>query len=154
MKGSKKVIDCMNKLLAGELMARDQYFIHSRMAEDWGFTKIYERYNHEMQEETEHSHDFIHRILMLDGTPNVVPEKMNVGHDISTMFKNDLDLELKVRDNLKEAIKLCEEEMDFVSRDLIVKQLFDTEEDHAHWLEQQLELIDKMGLQNYLQSQM
>ena len=154
MKGDKAVIDYMNELLAGELAARDQYFIHSRMYAEWGFNKLFERLNHEMAEETEHAEQFIRRILMLEGTPTMVPTGLNIGSDLVSMLKADLNTELEVREALKKGIKLCEEKQDYVTRDIMVKQLSDTEEDHAHWLEQQLRLIEMMGLENYKQSQM
>jgi len=154
MKGDKSVIDYMNKLLAGELAARDQYFIHSRMYAEWGFNKLFERLNHEMAEETEHAEQFIRRILMLEGTPTMVPTGLNIGSDLVSMLKADLNTELEVRDALKKGIRLCEEKQDYVTRDIMVKQLSDTEEDHAHWLEQQLRLIEMMGLENYKQSQL
>ena len=154
MKGDKAVIDYMNELLAGELAARDQYFIHSRMYAEWGFNKLFERLNHEMAEETEHAEQFIRRILMLEGTPTMVPTGLNIGSDLVSMLKADLNTELEVRDALKKGIRLCEEKQDSVTRDIMVKQLSDTEEDHAHWLEQQLRLIEMMGLENYKQSQL
>ena len=154
MKGDKAVIDYMNELLAGELAARDQYFIHSRMYAEWGFNKLFERLNHEMAEETEHAEQFIRRILMLEGTPTMIPTGLNIGSDLVSMLKADLNTELEVRDALKKGIRLCEEKQDYVTRDIMVKQLSDTEEDHAHWLEQQLRLIEMMGLENYKQSQM
>ena len=154
MKGDKAVIDYMNELLAGELAARDQYFIHSRMYAEWGFNKLFERLNHEMTEETEHAEQFIRRILMLEGTPTMVPTGLNIGSDLVSMLKADLNTELEVRDALKKGIRLCEEKQDYVTRDIMVKQLSDTEEDHAHWLEQQLRLIAMMGLENYKQSQL
>lgn len=154
MKGNKAVIDYMNELLAGELAARDQYFIHSRMYAEWGFNKLFERLNHEMAEETEHAEQFIRRILMLEGTPTMVPTGLNIGSDLVSMLKADLNTELEVRDALKKGIRLCEEKQDYVTRDIMVKQLSDTEEDHAHWLEQQLRLIEMMGLENYKQSQL
>ena len=153
MEGKKTVLACMNSLLAGELAARDQYFIHSRMYAEWGYTKLYERIAHEMEDETGHADQFIRRILMLGGTPVVVPEAINVGKDVVAMLKADLAVELSVRQHLKDAIALCEKEQDYVTRLFLVEQLKDTEEDHAHWLEQQLRLIDAMCLQNYLQSQ-
>ncbi|CCG19470.1 bacterioferritin [Taylorella asinigenitalis 14/45] len=152
MKGSQKVIEYFNQLISGELGARDQYFIHSRMYDEWGYSKLYERLNHEMEEETQHADALIRRVLLLEGIPNMQVEQINVGSDVVSMLKNDLALELKVREDLKKGIVICEEERDFVSRDILVDQLQDTEEDHAHWLEQQLRLIDEMGLQNYLQS--
>lgn len=152
MQGNQKVLDCMNQLLAGELAARDQYFIHARMYDEWGFGKLFEHTHHEMQEETEHAAEFIRRILMLGGTPKMLPEKLNIGSDVVSMLKADLSTELHVREALKQGIALCESEGDYVSREIMVKQLRDTEEDHAHWLEQQLGLIEMMGLPNYLQS--
>lgn len=155
MQGSQRVIDELKKLLGGELAARDQYFIHSRMYDDWGLTKLYERLDHERQEETQHADAIIKRILFLGGIPDLNnQDNLNVGSDVISMLKNDLALEYHVVGTLKAAIKLCEEEHDYVTRDLLKVQLFDTEEDHAYWLEKQLGLIDKIGLQNYLQSQM
>ena len=142
MKGDKAVIDYMNELLAGELAARDQYFIHSRMYAEWGFNKLFERLNHEMAEETEHAEQFIRRILMLEGTPTMVPTGLNIGSDLVSMLKADLNTELEVRDALKKGIRLCEEKQDYVTREHYGEQLSDTEEDHAHWLEQQLRLIE------------
>ena len=152
MKGSAKVIKSFNKLLAGELRARDQYFIHSRLCANWGYGKLAELYGHEMAEETEHSDALIKRILLLDGEVDMEAEKVEAGKTIPQMLQNDLKLELAVRDNLKAAMKLCEEEQDYVSRDWLLQQLRDTEEDHAHWIEQHLGMIEKMGLENYLQS--
>ena len=154
MKGNQEVIAYMNELLAGELAARDQYFIHSRMYAEWGYNQLFERIGHEMEDETQHAEAFIRRILMLEGTPNMVPAKITVGKDVVEMLKADLNTEYEVRDHLKKGIALCEEKQDYVTRDLLVGQLKDTEEDHAHWLEQQLRLIDLIGLQNYLQSQL
>lgn len=154
MKGDQAVIDYMNELLAGELAARDQYFIHSRMYAEWGYNKLFERLNHEMEEETQHAEDFIRRILMLGGTPKMVPAAVNVGTDILSALKADLNTEYEVRDALKKGIRLCEEKQDYVTRELMVAQLKDTEEDHAHWLEQQLRLIEMVGLHNYQQSQL
>ena len=154
MKGNQKVIAYMNELLAGELAARDQYFIHSRMYAEWGYSKLFERIDHEMADETGHAEAFIRRILMLEGTPVCVPGKINVGKDVPEMLKYDLNTENEVRAHLKKGSKLCEEEQDYVTRELLVAQLKDTEEDHAHWLEQQLRLIELVGMKNYLQSQM
>ena len=124
------------------------------MYAEWGFNKLFERLNHEMTEETEHAEQFIRRILMLEGTPTMVPTGLNIGSDLVSMLKADLNTELEVRDALKKGIRLCEEKQDYVTRDIMVKQLSDTEEDHAHWLEQQLRLIEMMGLENYKQSQL
>ena len=153
MQGNKEVIDYMNFLLAGELAARDQYFIHSRMYAEWGYNKLFDRIGHEMEDETQHASDFIRRILMRGGTPVSAPSASRIGKTVREMLQLDLETELEVRSNLKKGIKLCEEQQDYVTRELMVNQLKDTEEDHAHWLEQQLRLIDMMGEQNYLQSQ-
>ncbi|WP_250654915.1 bacterioferritin [Alkalimarinus coralli] len=155
MKGSSKVIDVLNDLLAGELTAMDQYFVHSRMYDDWGLSKLYERIGHEMEDETGHADAMIKRILFLEGTPNLTKrEPLNIGSTVPEMLQSDLDLEYSVVKNLKAAIALCETEQDYETRAMLVKQLEDTEEDHAYWLEKQLGLIDKIGLQNYLQSVM
>lgn len=153
MNGSQKVIDYLNFLLGGELGARDQYFIHSEMYGEWNYGKLYERIHHEMHDETEHAQAIIRRILMLGGKPDMSVDEINIGDNVPQMLQLDLDLEYQVQKHLKEGITLCEQEHDYVTRDMLVAQLEDTEEDHAHWLEQQLRLIDMVGLQNYLQSQ-
>ena len=155
MKGKTKVVKTLNKLLAGELTAIDQYFVHSRMYEDWGLHKLYERLDHEREEETEHADQMIKRILFLEGRPDLAQrEPLNVGEDVESMLRNDLALEYKVIKNLRAAIAVCEQEQDYETRAMLVKQLEDSEEDHAYWLEKQLGLIEKIGLPNYLQSQM
>ena len=155
MKGNKKVIDTLNQLLAGELTAMDQYFIHSRMYQDWGLNTLYERINHEFDDEKGHAAALIERILFLEGTPDMTQRAgLKIGKNVPQMLKNDLQLEYDVDKALKSAIKLCEEQKDYQSRAILVQMLADTEQDHAYWLEKQLGLIDKVGLQNYLQSQM
>lgn len=152
MKSSQKVIDYLNFLLAGELGARDQYFIHSQMYAEWHLGKLFDRIHHEMEDETLHAQLLIQRILMLGGVPNMQVGSINIGKDVPSMLQSDLQLEYSVQEHLKEGIALCEAEKDYVTRDMLVRQLADTEQDHAHWLEQQLRLIDLMGLPNYLQS--
>lgn len=154
MKGNKKVIATLNALLADELAARDQYFIHSRMLSEWGLVKAAERIAHEMEDETQHADALIRRILFLEGVPAMSLSKLTIGTDLPDIFAKDLAVELQVVKNLREAIAPCEAEQDYVSREMLEKMLDDTEEDHAHWLEQQLGLIKFVGLQNYLQSQM
>lgn len=155
MKGKQPVIDMLNKLLTNELSAADQYFIHSRMYQDWGLEKLYERIKHESAEELEHAAALVERILFLEGKPDVASrEALNIGKDVPSMLKNDLAIEYDVGNQLKEAIALCERERDYQTREILEKLLRDTEEDHTYWLEQQLGLIEKTGLQNYLQSQM
>ena len=153
MKGQPEVVEYLKTLLKGELAARDQYFIHSRMYEDWGFAKLYARIDHEMAEETQHADALLRRILFLGGTPDMVPNALHIGEDVPSMLKADLALEYEVRAALSKGIALCEQHRDYVSRDMLKAQLKDTEEDHAYWLEIQLGLIERIGLANYLQAQ-
>ena len=155
MKGNQKVIDALNGLLAYELAAMDQYFIHSEMYADWGLSKLYERIAHEFDDEKGHAKKLIERMLMLEGKPDMVTrDGLNIGSDVPSMLQSDLDVEYAVGAALKEAIALCEQEKDFVTREILEELLDDTEQDHAYWREQQLGLIKRIGLQNYLQSQM
>lgn len=154
MKGKEKVVQQLQKLLRGELAARDQYFTHSRMYADWGLTKLFERIDHEMQDETNHAAKLIERILFLEAIPDLSQQDgLNIGKTVPEMLQNDLDYEYQVIANLKEAIAICEEEQDYQSREILKQILAETEDDHTYWLEKQLGLIDKIGLQNYLQSQ-
>lgn len=154
MKGHAEVVDCLKRLLKGELAARDQYFVHSRLYEDWGFGKLYLRINHEMEEETQHADALLKRILFLEGLPDMTPNPFSFGQTVPEMLKLDLALEYEVRAALCRGIELCERHQDYPSRDILLVQLKDTEEDHAYWLETQLQLIDTLGLENYLQAQM
>ncbi len=155
MQGNKQVIAGLNGLLAYELAAMDQYFIHSEMYADWGFSKLHERIAHEFEDEKGHAQKLIERILFLEGTPNMVNrDGLQIGSDVPSMLQNDLNVEVAVGNALKDTIALCESEKDYVTRDMLVTLLDDTEMDHAYWLEQQLGLINKIGLQNYLQSQL
>lgn len=154
MQGHPEVIDCLKELLRGELAARDQYFIHSRQYEDQGFQRLFARIGHEMEEETQHADVILRRILFLGGKPDMRPHAFEAGDTVEAMLRKDLAVEYQVRDNLRAAMTLCERHGDYQSRDLLLAQLKDTEEDHAYWLEKQLGLIDKIGLPNYLQSQM
>lgn len=154
MQGNQRVIEQLQILLESEMSAFDQYFIHARMYGDWDLSKLEERISHEAEEEKEHAQLLIDRILFLEGTPDLskrVPLK--IGKDVPEMLQNDLDYEYQVADKLKSAISICEQEKDYQSRQILLKLLADTEEDHMYWLERQLGLIDKMGLQNYTQSQ-
>ncbi len=155
MKGNKEIIGILNELLAGELAARDQYFIHARMYENWGYQRLFERIWHEMHDETEHADWLIRRILFLDGKPAMVAASpLKIGKEVPEMLKSDLAVEYQVVADLKRAIARCEAVGDYVTREGLEKMLDDTEEDHAHWLEQQLGMIDMIGLKNYLQSQL
>jgi bacterioferritin len=154
MKGHDQVIAYLNELLAGELTAIDQYFIHSRMYENWGYSKLYERIAHEVQDETAHADALIKRILFLEGTPDLSKrEPLQVGIHVEAMLKNDLAVELKVVQDLRRVMKFCESVQDYQTREILKVMLEDTEHDHAHWLEQQLGMIQQMGLQNFLQAQ-
>ena len=154
MRGNPEVVNYLNMLIGGELAARDQYLIHSRMYEDWGLTKIFERIDHEMQEEAQHADALIRRVLFLEGTPNMNREDVDVGTDVVSCLKADLKLEYHVREKLAQGVKLAEEKGDYITRDILRQQMSDTEEDHTYWLEKQIRLIELIGLQNYIQSQM
>ncbi len=155
MQGNTQVITELNRLLAGELTAIDQYWLHSRMYEDWGLNALYEHTEHEAQEERGHADCLIRRILFLEGQPNIVTrDPVNIGQTVPDMLRNDLELEYTVTKALKEVMAYCESVNDYVTRDILQPLLDDTEMDHAYWLEKQLGLIDKIGLQNYLQSHM
>ncbi|WP_018277022.1 bacterioferritin [Teredinibacter turnerae] len=155
MQGKQTVIDALNQLLAFELTAMDQYFIHSEMYADWGLSKLQERIGHEFEDEKGHAQKLIARMLMLEGRPDMVSRApINIGQDVPAMLQSDLNVEVEVAQALKETIELCEREQDYVTRTMLTELLDDTENDHAHWLEQQLGLIKKVGLKNYLQSQM
>lgn len=153
MKGDLKVIDYLNKALANELTAINQYFLHARMYKNWGFEKLNEKEYHESIDEMKHADQLIERILFLEGLPNLQHlEKILIGENPKEMLSCDLKLELIAVPLLREAIKYCEEIKDFISRDVFSK-ILESEEEHIDWLETQLELIDKVGEQNYLQSQ-
>lgn len=155
MKGNDKIIATLNTLLASELGARDQYFTHAEMYKDWGLEELYKQSHHEMEEETEHATRLIQRILFLEGTPDLSkPDPLNIGTDVPSMLRSDLELEYAVVKALKAAIAECEAAQDYQTREILEVLLDDTEEDHAYWLEKQLGLIDKIGLENYLQSKM
>lgn len=155
MKGNKDVIAGLNALLAFELAAMDQYFIHSRMYLDWGFEKLFTRIDHEFDDEKGHASALIERILFLEGTPDMTTrDGLKIGETVPEMLESDLRVEYAVDAKLKEVMALCESNKDYVSRDILQTLINDTEVDHAFWLEQQLGLIKRLGLQNYLQSQL
>jgi bacterioferritin len=154
MKGHPDVVDYLKFLLRGELAARDQYFIHSRRYEDQGLMALFHRIDHEMQEETEHADALLRRILFLEGDPDMRPETFVAGKTVEEMLQRDLEVEYAVRAHLAKGVALCEQHGDYVSREILLTQLKDTEEDHAHWLEQQLGLIKRLGIELYLTSKL
>lgn len=155
MKGSAKVLDGLNKLLTKELTSVDMYFLHSRVYEDKGLTKLFQRIDGEKNHETLHADTVIKRILLLEGEPDVQSrDGFKVTVDVKAMLEQSLDYEIQNMTMLKDLIALCESEKDFETRNILLTLLKDTEEDHIDWIETQLSLYDKLGEQNYLQSQM
>lgn len=154
MKGDKKVIEFLNKALVNELVAINQYFLHARMYKNWGFAKLNEKEYHESIDEMKHADLLIERILFLEGLPNLQDlGKLLIGENPQEMLLCDLRLEQEAIPPLRDAIAYCEEVKDYISRE-VFEHILEDEEKHVDWLETQLELIEQIGLQNYLQSQM
>jgi bacterioferritin len=154
MKGDSKVIEHLNKVLGNELVAINQYFLHAKMFEDWGLKELADFTRHESIDEMKHADQIIDRILFLEGLPNLQDlGKLHIGEDTEEILKCDLNLEMQAIPDLRDAIAYCEGERDFVSRDLF-QTILDDEEEHVDWLETQLGLIEKMGIQNYLSEKM
>lgn len=153
MKGDKKVIELLNKVLGNELIAINQYFLHAKIYKDWGLQNLYEHEYHESIDEMKHADMLTERVLFLEGLPNLQDlGALRIGENTREMLEADLALEMDAIPDLKEGILYCEQVGDYVSRDLF-KHILESEEEHVDWLETQLGLIDKMGIENYHQAQ-
>lgn len=153
MKGDAKVIQALNDILTGELTAINQYFLHARMCTSWGFDKIGKKVYKESIDEMKHAQWLIDRVLFLEGIPNVQKlGTLNIGENVKEQLESDLALEFQAIPRLKTAIALCNDTNDHGSRELLEKILV-SEEEHVDWLEAQLNLIQQVGLQNYLAQQ-
>lgn len=152
MKGDSQVISHLQAQLKNELTAINQYFVHYRMLKHWGFDKLAKKEYEESIGEMKHADQLMDRIFMLDGLPNLQDlGKLSIGEDVKEMLTCDLGLERTAQNTIKEGIAHCEAVRDYISRDLLLRILEDTEE-HIDFLETQIDLIDKVGLHNYQQS--
>ncbi len=154
MQGDTKIIDYLNRVLGNELIGINQYFLHARMLKNWGLSRLNEHEYQESIDEMKHADRLIERILFLEGLPNLQElGRLRIGENVKEILTCDLHLEQQAHVLLKEAIAACEAVGDYVSRELL-DDILESEEEHIDWIETQLELIDKIGLENYLQSQL
>lgn len=154
MQGHPQVIAALNRVLGNELIAINQYFLHARMLRHWGILALAKHEYDESIEEMKHADFLIERILFLDGLPNLQDlGKLHIGEDVAEILRADLQVEVDAIPALKEGILICEGATDFVSRDLL-KTILADEEEHIDWLETQLQLIDTIGIENYIQSKL
>ncbi|MCS3456360.1 bacterioferritin [Aeromonas rivuli] len=154
MKGDAKIIAHLNKVLANELVAINQYFLHARIYDDWGLKALGHKEYHESIDEMKHADELVKRILFLEGLPNLQElGKLRIGETVEEMLRCDLSLEMDAIPDLKVAIGYAESKHDYVSRDLF-QEILEDEEEHVDWLETQIDLIGRIGLENYQQSQL
>jgi bacterioferritin len=154
VKGDAKVIELLNRILGNELVAINQYFLHAKMYKDWGLQELAEHEYHESIDEMKHADVLVERILFLEGIPNLQDlGKLMIGENVREMLECDLKLEHKAHADLKETIAYCESVGDYPSRD-IAREILNAEEEHIDWLETQLGLIERVGLENYQQTAM
>ena len=154
MKGDAQIITHLNKLLGNELVAINQYFLHARMFKNWGLMRLNDVEYHESIDEMKHADHYIERILFLEGLPNLQNlGALNIGQHVEEMLRSDLNLELQGAQDLREGISYADNVRDYVTRDMLITILTD-EEEHIDFLETELELITRIGVQNYLQSQL
>lgn len=153
MQGDATVIEHLNRVLKNELTAINQYFLHSRMMKDWGLDALGDYEYQESVDEMKHADELIQRILFLEGLPNLQElGKLRIGEDVPEILQCDLDMEMDAIPDLRAGIAYCEQHKDYVTRDLF-DRILQSEEEHVDWLETQLGLIEKVGLENYQQSQ-
>ena len=151
---TQEVVVYLNQVLKNELTAINQYFLHSKMFDDWGIHRLAKKEREESFDEMKHAEELAERILFLEGLPNLQDlGKLRIGQHTREMLECDLALEMDAMPMLRDAIAFCEASGDYVSRQLF-RKILHSEEEHVDWLETQLELIDKVGLENYIQSQM
>jgi bacterioferritin len=154
MKGSKEIIDLLNEVLAGELVAINQYFLHAKMCKNWGYMALADTIRKESIDEMRHAETLVDRVLFLEGVPNLQRlDKLHVGQTVPEQMKSDLELEYRAVRRLNDGLSLCREKGDGTSEELLRKILV-SEEEHIDWLETQLGLIEKLGENAYLAEQL